>query len=67
MVTKDQTEELVLSVTAASKALGISRSTAFQLVNSGRLPAIRISDRRWIIPKAALLKMLESAEPKQTQ
>ena len=64
MGTEDQTEKLTMSIDQASKALGISRSTAYMLVNTGRLPAIRISDRRWVIPVAALLEFLESAEPK---
>jgi len=57
----NETERLTMTVESASKALGISRATAYMLVNTGRLPAIRISDRRIIIPKKAISELLASA------
>lgn len=62
---ENNTERLTMTVEEAGEALGVSRATAYLLVNTGRIPAIRISDRRWIVPRAALLKMLESTEPEK--
>jgi excisionase family DNA binding protein len=59
-------EQLVMTVEAAGRALGISRATAYMLVNTGRLPAIRISDRRVIIPKKAISDLLASAGKHET-
>ena len=61
----NKTEKLTITVKEASEALGVSKATAYMLVNTGRIPAIRISDRRWIVPRVALLKMLESTEPEK--
>jgi excisionase family DNA binding protein len=56
-----KTERLTMTVEQAGAALGISRATAYMLVNTGRLPAIRISDRRLIVPKKAIEDLLASA------
>ena len=56
-----KTERLTMTVEEAGAALGISRATAYMLVNTGRLPAIRISDRRIIIPIKAISELLASA------
>jgi len=56
-----KTECLTMTVEQAADALGISRATAYTLVHTGRLPAIRISDRRIIIPKKAISELLASA------
>ena len=58
---KQDVEKLTMTVEEAGEALGISRATAYMLANTGRIPAIRISDRRLVVSRAALLKMLESA------
>lgn len=55
------TERLTMTVEEAGEALGISRATAYLLANTGGIPAIRISERRLVVPRAALLKMLEEA------
>jgi excisionase family DNA binding protein len=54
-------ERLTMTVEEAGEALGISRATAYALVREGRLPAIRISDRRLIIPVKALEALLAQA------
>jgi len=59
-----KTERLAMTVEEAGDALGISRATAYMLVNTGRLPAIRISDRRLIVPIKALNELLNSANKK---
>ena len=53
--------KLTMTVEEAGEALGISRATAYLLANTGRIPVIRLGERRLVVPKAALLKMLESA------
>ena len=54
---------LTLTVAEAGKALGISRGAAYQAAERGELPTIRIG-RRLLVPRAALLKMLEGAGEK---
>jgi len=58
---KENAERLTMTVEEAGEALGISRATAYTLAQHGRLPVIRISDRRWIVPKRALDQLLDSA------
>lgn len=55
------TEKLVYTIEQAAEKLSISRATAYSLAREGRLPVIRISDRRLIVPKVALEKMLAEA------
>ncbi len=63
---KENEEKLTMTVEEAGEALGISRATAYMLASTGRIPAIRISDRRLVVPRAGLLRMLESAsKPKE--
>jgi len=52
-------EALCISVTAAAKLLGVSRNTGYEMVRMGQLPTIRCGQRRLVVPKAALLKMLQ--------
>ena len=60
-------DSLTMTIPEVAKVLGISRGLAYELANTGRIPAIRISERRLIVPRAALLKMLESAgKPKNS-
>ena len=56
-------ESLILTVDEAAQALGITRNTAYNAVHGGELPAIRIG-KRILVPKAALAKLLASAEQK---
>ena len=62
---KQSAERLTMTVEEAGEALGISRATAYMLANTGKLPAIRISERRLIVPKKALEELLASANKKQ--
>jgi excisionase family DNA binding protein len=59
------TERLTVTIEQAGKMLGISRATAYMLASTGQIPTIRLGERRIVVPKAALMKMLESAEVKQ--
>ncbi len=58
-------ERYTLSVQEAGKLLGISRATAYTLATNGGIPTLRLG-KRIIVPRAALMKMLEQAgTPKQ--
>lgn len=61
---QNQAEPLVMTLSQTAAALGISRATAYTLANQGRLPVIRISDRRFIVPVKALNELLDSAGKK---
>ena len=66
MVQKDtnQVQRMTMTVEEAGKTLGISRATAYALARQGRLPAIRISDRRLVVPVKLLMAMLENEASK---
>ena len=53
-------DHLTLTVEEAGEQLGISRALAYEAVRRGEIPSIKIG-RRILIPKAALNRMLESA------
>ena len=55
----DLTEPLCISIPEAAKLLGISRNTGYEMVRLGQLPTIRCGQRRLVVPKAALMKMLQ--------
>jgi len=52
---------LVFTVEETAKMLGISRGTAYLLANTGGIPAIRIGQRRLVVPRKALEDFLSSA------
>jgi excisionase family DNA binding protein len=56
-------EKLTLTVEEAGKLLGISRGTAYQAASDGTIPTIRLA-RRLVVPRAALMRMLETAGQK---
>lgn len=51
--------KLVMNVKEVASALGISKILVYDLVRQGKIPSIRISARRLLIPKASLAKMLD--------
>ena len=55
----DQQEALCVNVATAAKWLGINRNTAYQMVRSGQLKAIRCGLRRLKVPIAALKRLLD--------
>jgi excisionase family DNA binding protein len=60
-------EKLTMTVKEAAETLGVSRATAYLLANTGQIPVIRLGERRLVVPRAALLKMLENpAKPKES-
>jgi len=60
MVT-EQVECMTYTIEQAAHALGISRGTAYMLARTGKFPVIRISERRLVVPKVALERMLAEA------
>ena len=60
-------EALCISVAAAARMLGVSRNTGYEMVRLGQLPIIRCGQRRLLVPRAALLKMLEETKGKNSQ
>ena len=55
----DITEPLCISVPAAARMLGVSRNTGYEMARLGQLPTIKCGRRRLVVPKAALMKMLQ--------
>lgn len=53
------------TVDEAAKILGIGRTSAFEAVARGDLPAIRMG-RRLLVPKAALAELLAAARERPT-
>lgn len=53
-----QSERLTMTVDEAAAALGISRNLAYELVERGELPSVRLG-RRLVVPKRALERLLE--------
>lgn len=51
----------VLSVPETARLLGISRSLAFTMVKRGELPALRLGEKRIVVPTVALKRMLDKA------
>lgn len=52
-----------VSVEEAGRILGYSRNTAYEAVQRGELPVIRLG-RKLRVPKVALDRMLDSATPR---
>ena len=50
---------LCITIPEAAKLLGISRNTGYEMARLGQLPIIRCGQRRLVVPRAALIKMLE--------
>jgi excisionase family DNA binding protein len=44
----------VLSVREVQRVLGIGRNATYELIASGRLPSIRVTDRRIVVTKVSL-------------
>ena len=57
------TESPVLTVEEAAVLLRLSRGTAYEAVKRGDIPTLRIG-RRLLVPRAALLRLLDAAGAK---
>lgn len=55
-----QENKLVLNVEELSEVLGISRPVAYELIKKNGFPAIRVSERRIVIPVDGLCRWLEA-------
>jgi excisionase family DNA binding protein len=49
------------SIKEAAEAIGVSENTLRQSIREGKIPALRVSERRIVIPVVALNKMLADA------
>ena len=61
----NENDSLVLMPTEAAKLLRIGRGTVYEQIRLGVIPSIRMG-RRILVPRAALMKMLETAKGKET-
>ena len=55
-----ESNKLTFTVEETAKILGIGRNSAYEAVARGEIPVIRVG-KRLLVPKAALMKMLETA------
>ena len=60
MEMSNQSDLLVLTPVETARLLRISRGTVYEQIRLGVIPSIRCG-RRILVPKAALIKMLEGA------
>ena len=51
---------LSVNVETAAKLLGISRNLAYRLAAEGKIPTVKIGDRRLVVPYAVLEQMLST-------
>ncbi len=52
-------ERLAVSVVEAARMLSLSKSTAYALIEQGILPAVRVGEKRLIVPVKALEAWLD--------
>lgn len=56
-------ENLTFTVSETAKYLRIGRNQAYEAIRRGEIPSLRIGSR-WLVPVAALRKMLEAVPQK---
>ena len=52
---------LVLQPAAAFEVLGIGRDLGYELIRQGKIPALRLGGRKLVVPRTALIRMIEEA------
>ena len=52
---------LAVTPERAARMLGISRNLCYRMVKSGEIPAVRLGEKRWLVPVQALERMLAGA------
>lgn len=57
-IVQETVEPRAIGAAKAARLLGINRSTVYTLIHSGRLDAVEISERRYIIPIAGIDRLL---------
>jgi excisionase family DNA binding protein len=55
---EDNLDKLTYTVTEAAELLGISRTSAYECVNRGEIPSLRLG-RRLLVTRAGLEQLLE--------
>lgn len=50
----NEKEKLVLDAPELAKALGVCKPRAYELMKQRDFPSIQISERRYVVPRAAL-------------
>jgi excisionase family DNA binding protein len=60
------TDQLLFDVAASARALGVGRTTLFQLIQSGELSTVTIGRRR-LVPRSSLLAFVERLEREASQ
>ena len=58
---KGAAERAVLTVRETADILGIGINQTYEAIRAGQIPHIRVNEKRLIVPRAALEKMLASA------
>jgi excisionase family DNA binding protein len=61
-----QPDRLTWTITEAAQLLGISRATAYEAAHRGELP-VRLIGRRMLVPRVALLRLLEQEAAPDSQ
>ena len=55
-------QQMAVRPEEAFKMLGISRNYGYQLLKEGKIPAIRLGGRRYLVPVSGLEKLLAEAQ-----
>ena len=59
-------ERVVLNVEEARVLLGLSRGLMYEAIRRGEIPSLRVG-RRILIPRAALMRLLETGVHKESK
>jgi excisionase family DNA binding protein len=59
-------DRLTWTITEAAQLLGISRATAYEAAHRGELP-VRLIGRRMLVPRTALLRLLDQDIPSDSR
>ncbi len=60
---KNIEERATVTVEEAAQILGIGRASAYEAVRSGRIPSLKVSSRKVLVPRAALRRLLDGGYP----
>jgi len=63
-MSQDDFNRMVLNVEEARRIMGISRGLMYEAIHQGEIPSINIG-RRILIPRAALMQLLEQTSRKE--
>ncbi len=53
---------LAVTIEKAGQLLGISRNLAYQLAKAGKIPTVKLGERRLLVPMKDLEKLLQGTE-----